>query len=260
MPSRLLREGILTSERIDQLDAAAEVFYRRLMSKVDDHGLYDARPSILRASLYPLRVDRVREADIARWIAACEMAGVIALYQHDGKPFLQMMDTRWTARSEPKFPLRTVENTCSQPGTPVPVVVVGVVVEDGDGKRARAPSPRLKKTPIPEDFAISERVQLWATENGYSQLPAHLDAFRRKAVAKGYAYVSWDDAFMEAIREDWAKLRGRAPNGAAPPAESRPSSGPDPALEKIKADAAKAAPIPPQIRQQIADAMKGKVH
>jgi hypothetical protein len=139
VPSRLLREGILTSERIDQLDATAEVFYRRLMSKVDDFGLFDARPAILRSSLFPLRVDRVREADIARWIAACEMAGVIALYSHAGKPYGQMVDTGWQTRSEPKHPLppwgkeqapRTGENKCEQPQTPVPVF--GVVVGDGD--------------------------------------------------------------------------------------------------------------------------------
>jgi hypothetical protein len=257
MPSRLIREGILTSERVDLLDAPSEVFYRRLMSKVDDHGLYDARPSVLRASLYPLRVDRVREADISRSIAACEKAGLIALYVDAGKPYLQMLDTRWTARSEPKYPLRTVENTCAQPGTSVPVVVVGVVVEDGGGKRARAPSTREKKTPIPEDFGISERVRQWADENGYGQLDRHLDAFKRKAVAKGYAYVSWDDAFMEAIREDWAKLRGRGVNGAAPPAESRPSRGPDPALEKIKADALRAAPIPLDQLERMAKLRQG---
>lgn len=140
MPNRIIREGILTSDRIEQLDAPAEVFYRRLMSKVDDHGLYDARPSILRSSLYPLRVDRVREADIARWIAACEKAGVIALYQHDGKPYLQMLDTRWQARSEPKYPLPTApgvkpmqaaDNSCAQPLSTAPVfgVGVGVVVD-----------------------------------------------------------------------------------------------------------------------------------
>jgi T5orf172 domain len=33
MPNRVIREGILSSERVDQLDAASEVFYRRLMSK-----------------------------------------------------------------------------------------------------------------------------------------------------------------------------------------------------------------------------------
>jgi len=134
MPSRLIREGILTSERIDKLDASAEVFYRRLMSKVDDHGLYDARPAILRSSLYPLRVDRVREADISRWIAACEKAGLIALYAHNHvasssrqiaecemaglaaneKPYLQMRDTRWTTRAAPKFPSPPNENGCEQ--------------------------------------------------------------------------------------------------------------------------------------------------
>lgn len=136
MPNRIIREGILSSDRVEQLDPPAEVFYRRLMSKVDDHGLYDARPSILRTSLYPLRVDRVREADIARWIAACEKAGVIALYQHDGKPYLQMLDTRWQARSEAKFPLpdapgsmrlRAADNSCAQPPAPAPVFVFGDV-------------------------------------------------------------------------------------------------------------------------------------
>lgn len=139
MPNRIIREGILSSDRVDLLDYPAEVFYRRLMSKVDDHGLYDARPSILRTSLYPLRVDRVREADITRWIAACEKAGVIALYQHDGKPYLQMMDTRWQARSEAKYPLPPVitvdeaqapANSCAQVQTVAQVDVF--VVGDGD--------------------------------------------------------------------------------------------------------------------------------
>lgn len=219
MPNRIIREGILTSDRVEQLDPAAEVFYRRLMSKVDDHGLYDARPSILRTSLYPLRVDRVREADIARWIAACEKAGVIALYQHDGKPFLQMLDTRWQARSEPKFPLPTA-NGCTQLPATAPVVGDGVVVEAGDGvarKRRATRPPKAVKTPIAEDFAVSDAVKLWAQTNGFDRLGEHLQAFARKCKAKSYAYADWDSAFMEAIREDWAKLRGRTANGAAPP-------------------------------------------
>lgn len=152
MPSRLIREGILSSERVEALDFPAEVFYRRLMSKVDDHGLFDARPAILRTSLYPLRVDRVREADITRWIAACEKAGVIALYEHGGKPYLQMLDTRWTTRSEPKFPPPpwgnggppySSESTCKQLKTDA--ALVGDVVEDGDVK----PSPPAQ----PDRFA-----------------------------------------------------------------------------------------------------------
>lgn len=234
VPNRIIREGILSSDRVEQLDPPAEVFYRRLMSKVDDHGLYDARPSILRTSLYPLRVDRVREADIARWIAACEKAGVIALYQHDGKPYLQMLDTRWQARSEPKYPQPTA-NGCAQ--LPAPALVVGVVgvVEDGGVPRKRAASSVVKKSPIAEDFAASDAVKAWAQENGYDRLGEHLQAFARKCKAKSYAYADWDAAFMEAIREDWAKLRGRAPNGAAPPPtiQTTPTTG---ALARLAAD------------------------
>lgn len=144
MPTRLLREGILSSDRVEQLDPPAEVFYRRLMSKVDDFGFYDARPSILRANLYPLRIDLVREADITRWIAACEKAGLIALYQHDGKPFMQMLDTEWQTRSEPKFPLppwgkgkptQATENNCLQPEAPV------TVFGDGVGDAVVTPKP-----------------------------------------------------------------------------------------------------------------------
>lgn len=218
VPNRIIREGILTSDRVEQLDPPAEVFYRRLMSKVDDHGLYDARPSILRSSLYPLRVDRVREADIARWIAACEKAGVIALYQHDGKPYLQMVDTRWQARSEPKFPVPTADGCAQLLATGH---VVGVVdgVEDVGVPRKRGTRPRAVKTELPEGFAVSDRVRAWAKVNGFDRLGEHLQAFARKCKAKSYAYADWDSAFMEAVREDWAKLRGRAANGAAPPAE-----------------------------------------
>ena len=61
MPTRLIREGILSSDRVNLLDWGAEVFYHRLLNRVDDHGLYDARPSILRASLYPLKVAKVSD-------------------------------------------------------------------------------------------------------------------------------------------------------------------------------------------------------
>ncbi|ARO68718.1 hypothetical protein B9J09_06495 [Xylella fastidiosa subsp. pauca] len=90
MVNIVIHEEILSSERVNALDFPAEIFYRRLMSKVDDCGLHDGRPSVLRASLYPLK--RVRHADISRWIAACEKAGLIALYNEDGKPYLQMLD------------------------------------------------------------------------------------------------------------------------------------------------------------------------
>lgn len=85
-------------------------------------------------------------------------------------------------------------------------------------KPPRSGKPKSSKSQIPEDFAISERVRSWAVDHGYLRLREHFEAFVRKCKAKGYAYADWDAALMEAIREDWAKLRGNGRGGMAAPA------------------------------------------
>lgn len=73
---------------------------------------------------------------------------------------------------------------------------------------------RSVATPLPEGFAISERVATWAVEKGHDRLDEHLEAFLGAVRAKGYTYVDWDDAFMNAIRKDWAELKSaKATNG-----------------------------------------------
>lgn len=220
MPTRLIREGILSSDRVDQLDWPAEVFYRRLMSKVDDHGLYDARASILRSQLYPLKVDRVREADITRWIAMCEKAGLIVLYEAGGKPFLQMLDTKWEKRGKPKFPLPD-ENVRKHAETVVSksTVVEGVVGVEvvGESPRKRDPhQKRNQKTQLPSGFAVSERVRAWAAGKGFDRLDLHLENFVSVCRAKGYTYVDWDEGFMRAIKDNWAKLSDKVSTHTTP--------------------------------------------
>lgn len=83
---------------------------------------------------------------------------------------------------------------------------------------ASRPTPVRKKVPLPSDFAVSLRVSAWGAEKGYDRLPEHLDAFRRKAEMNAYRYADWDLAFMEAVREDWAKLRGNLRGSAPVPA------------------------------------------
>jgi hypothetical protein len=63
-----------------------------------------------------------------------------------------------------------------------------------------------KKTPLPENFSVSESVKAWAIKKGHDHLEDHLESFKRKCRAKGYEYVDWDSAFMEAVRENWAKI------------------------------------------------------
>jgi uncharacterized protein YdaU (DUF1376 family) len=63
-----------------------------------------------------------------------------------------------------------------------------------------------RKTPLPKDFSISERVNQWAQEKGHHSLQAHFENFVGAARAKGYTYVDWDEALMKAIRDNWAKV------------------------------------------------------
>jgi len=107
MPNRIVREGILTSERVDRIaeDPAAEVFYRRLQSVVDDYGLYYAHPSLLRAALYPLRVDLIPESSVTRYLEACSAAGLVRVYSVAGKSYVQVLDFRQRSRAKPRFPL-----------------------------------------------------------------------------------------------------------------------------------------------------------
>ena len=105
MPTRLIREGILTSGRVASLSWEEEVFYRRLMSVADDYGLYDARPPILRSALYPLQLDKMSECNIQRCLSACEAAGLILLYSHTGKPYLMILGFGQQGKTSPKWPL-----------------------------------------------------------------------------------------------------------------------------------------------------------
>ena len=67
-----------------------------------------------------------------------------------------------------------------------------------------------RKTEIPENFTVSERVNVWAKRKGFSRLEEHLEHFVMTAEARGYKYKNWDSAFMKAISDDWAKLRNRS--------------------------------------------------
>ncbi len=87
MPNRILRDWT-DSEALSSVSAHAERLFTRVLMKMDDYGCYVGNPSLLRANLFPLLVDRIREADISLWIAECEKAGMVRSYVSGGKQFI----------------------------------------------------------------------------------------------------------------------------------------------------------------------------
>lgn len=105
MPNRILREGILTSERVNALSPDAELFYRRLMSVADDFGRYSANPTLLRAACYPLRLDFVRESAIESHMDECAINCLLIKYEVQGKQYLELLDFHQRTRAkDSKYP------------------------------------------------------------------------------------------------------------------------------------------------------------
>lgn len=87
MPGRYIRDGYLTSERVDALSLDAERFYFRLLLVVDDFGRYLANAAILRSMCFPLKGD-ISTADVTAWLSECIKAGLVKSYAVDGKKYL----------------------------------------------------------------------------------------------------------------------------------------------------------------------------
>jgi hypothetical protein len=154
MPNRILREGILTSPRIAKLDWAAEVFYRRLMSVVDDFGRYYADAGMLRAACYPRQLGKVSDSDIGKWLTVLVEAALVRVYPAlDGERYLQLLDFRQQARAaKSKFPeppsecIADATQVPSKGDAAAPVFVFGDVsvsegVGSGSALGAAPPSP-----------------------------------------------------------------------------------------------------------------------
>jgi hypothetical protein len=94
------------SEKMLQVSVHAERFFIRLIMKVDDYGCFHANTSLLKANLFPLLLDVIREADISRWTTECHKAGLIVLYEAEGKKYLQINDFKQRLdRAKNKYPL-----------------------------------------------------------------------------------------------------------------------------------------------------------
>jgi len=105
MPNRILRDGILRSEKVNALEPLTELFYRRLMSVVDDYGRTEAHPTLLRSSCYPLLIDKVDEASVKKHLKSCREVGLIQLYTVDGKHFIQLINFNQQVRAKAsKYP------------------------------------------------------------------------------------------------------------------------------------------------------------
>lgn len=107
MPNRIIRESICTSDTIDQLSAEEERIFTRLLVNCEDYGRMEARPEIVRAKCYPLKVDKFSLLDIERMLVKLVEVGLIEIYENHGKRYLQFVtwvDYQQIRAEKPKYP------------------------------------------------------------------------------------------------------------------------------------------------------------
>lgn len=104
MPTRLIREGITTSEPLAMVSYEAECLFYRLMVVADDYGAFDGRPVIVRSKCMPLR--DVRNGDVQEWLRELAEHSLIVQYEHEGKPYVAIPKFKQRTRAgASKYPL-----------------------------------------------------------------------------------------------------------------------------------------------------------
>ena len=172
MPNRIIKESICASENVDQLSPFHETFFYRLIVNCDDYGRMDARVKILASRLFPLKDIQPEEVQAA--LIALHGAGLIILYEVDGKPYLQMKtwDKHQQVRAKrSKYPS---PDSSSQPSA----TICKQMISD-DSKCPRNPiqsesNPNPNPNPnTREDAADAEAFQLQAEQNQILQAAEH---------------------------------------------------------------------------------------
>ena len=147
MPNRYIRESAIESEAVNSLSWQAEVFWRRLLNRADDFGRFTANAALLRASIFPLQLDCVSEADVQRMLAECEAAGLLFVYSSSCKQFIILNKWEKGRAKESKYPppdddtikrMQTYVYRCSHMSpTPTPTPTpIPTPITDSDKRQA----------------------------------------------------------------------------------------------------------------------------
>jgi hypothetical protein len=254
---RTVKPEFWTSEQVMELSPLARLAFIAMWNFCDDAGVHTASAKRLKAEVFPS--DETSIAEVGRLVDELIEQGLVGefeagderywfvtgwskhqvikkpTYRHPTPPGWAMPpgslqdDSGTGTELVPNNSDSGTEQASNHSHTSTEPVTDHSTPEgngvEGKGKEGSVSSPkraaRPQKTTIPESFAISERVQQWAASKGYQDLEAHYEAFVSKVTANGYTYADWDAAFMNAIRDDWAKLRQSGRSLETTPSRSR---------------------------------------
>jgi len=120
MPSRVLREGILTSRAVNALSEETELFYWHLLLVVDDYGRHEADPELLSVKCFPRRYGKFDGHLTGRCLADVSSTltddghPLVTVYQVGKKKYLQVNNFNQRTRAQ--------KSKCPSPDGQMPVI------------------------------------------------------------------------------------------------------------------------------------------
>lgn len=208
MPNRIIREGILESEAVNSLGWGAEVFYRRLLNRVDDYGRCFANEALLRASLYPLKLDRVSNRDMQGWLQEVEAAGLIKVYEVEGKRYVEVQKFNQQVRAkQSKYPAPPTDCTAdAQQVRSKCVADAQHMHTKTESKTETKTETSVQRAPIPDGRAEGAD-EVWCYLKGRAEIGLRGEELRRCAEAyfNEMEGGGWLNKYGHPVR-DWRAL------------------------------------------------------
>jgi len=219
---RSIKPELPQSESMGNVSRDARLTFILLWTLSDDEGRLRGNSRMLASLLFPYDDDV--PALIDGWMKELEDEACITRYKIDGQSFVQIRN--WLIHQKIDKPSKSKIPACAESSKPFANVreesseerIKGSEDQGEEGNGSPPPAPpsaksKKVKTALPADFSISDRVREWADEKGFASLQAHFENFVGACRAKGYTYVDWDEGFMGAIRNNWAKVGAPAVRG-----------------------------------------------
>jgi hypothetical protein len=206
--ARNIKPGFFSNDKLSEIQPLGRLLFAGLWTIADRAGRLEDRPKKIKAEVLPYD-----NCNVDRLLNDLQERGFILRYSTEGQAYIQII--KFDKHQNPHK--KEAESTLPAPGEHCACTVQdptqygtdradsGFLIPDSLNL---IPDKPARKRALPVDFGISDRVRQWASEREFGSLEAHLEHFVGWAKAGGKTYVDWDQCFMNAIRDDWAKVRG----------------------------------------------------
>jgi hypothetical protein len=241
MPSRILRDGYISSERLSVLDDSTWRFYMSLIAIVDDYGCAEWNPATIRGKLYPYDDPPKSTVEIRGLMDGCLKGDrpLIVTYNVNGKDYLQIQQFDQRKQSKPKYPLP--ESTVDHGEKPLHATRA----RSESGIRSRVsesktladpppPSPTMPRRPRQPDFqpfepdepadAVTRTAEELCRMHAAAGMRAGEVATAAAAIARWCRNAVHPEKILAAMRDahpryvavDWHPRMARNPGGSLP--------------------------------------------